>query len=227
MIKYRLEITKNDSIRYISHLDFASLMQRAICRAKLPASYSEGFNPHMKISFASALSVGVTSKAEYMDLELKKDICQPELFDKLSRVLPAGVKLLRAKQIDMKAKALMSIVDEGSYSISLPITKEVGDIDTAINRLNNAKEIIIVRETPKKRKEIEIKQYLPKPIKFEVQDDNLNIYMNIKITSTGTTKPNEVLTVLKEQFNLQIPVEEALICRTGLYHEGKKLIDLH
>ena len=41
MIKYRLEITKNDSIRYISHLDFASLMQRAICRAKLPASYSE------------------------------------------------------------------------------------------------------------------------------------------------------------------------------------------
>ena len=226
MIKYRLEITKNDSIRYISHLDFASLMQRAICRAKLPASYSEGFNPHMKISFASALSVGVTSKAEYMDLELKKDICQPELFDKLSRVLPAGVKLLRAKQIDMKAKALMSIVDEGSYSISLPITKEVGDIDTAINRLNNAKEIIIVRETPKKRKEIEIKQYLPKPIKFEVQDDNLNIYMNIKITSTGTTKPNEVLTVLKEQFNLQIPVEEALICRTGLYHEGKKLIDL-
>ena len=226
MIKYRLEITKNDSIRYISHLDFASLMQRAICRAKLPASYSEGFNPHMKISFASALSVGVTSEAEYMDLELKKDICQPELFDKLSRVLPAGVKLLKAKQIDMKAKALMSIVDEGSYSISLPITKEVGDIDTAINRLNSAKEIIIVRETPKKRKEIEIKQYLPKPIKFEVQDDNLNIYMNIKITSTGTTKANEVLTVLKEQFNLQIPVEEALICRTGLYHEGKNLIDL-
>ena len=59
-------------------------MQRAICRAHLPAAYSEGFNPHMKISFASALSVGVTSDAEYKDLELKKDICQPELFDKLS-----------------------------------------------------------------------------------------------------------------------------------------------
>ena len=44
-------------------------MQRAICRAHLPAAYSEGFNPHMKISFASALSVGVTSDAEYMDLD--------------------------------------------------------------------------------------------------------------------------------------------------------------
>ena len=37
MIKYRLEITKGEPIRYISHLDFASLMQRAICRAHLPA----------------------------------------------------------------------------------------------------------------------------------------------------------------------------------------------
>ena len=65
MIKYRLEITKGEPIRYISHLDFASLMQRAICRAHLPAAYSEGFNPHMKISFASALSTSskITIKA--------------------------------------------------------------------------------------------------------------------------------------------------------------------
>ena len=55
-----------------------------------------------------------------MDLELKKDICQPELFDKLSKALPPGVRLLKARQIDMRAKALMSIVDEASYSIVLP-----------------------------------------------------------------------------------------------------------
>lgn len=72
MIKYRLKITKGEPIRYISHLDFAALMQRAICRSHLPAAYSEGFNPHMKIAFASALSVGITSTCEYMDLELKK-----------------------------------------------------------------------------------------------------------------------------------------------------------
>ena len=83
MIKYRLKITKGEPIRYISHLDFAALMQRAICRSHLPAAYSEGFNPHMKIAFASALSVGITSTCEYMDLELKKDVCQPEVFDKM------------------------------------------------------------------------------------------------------------------------------------------------
>ena len=153
MIKYRLEITKGEPIRYISHLDFASLMQRAICRAHLPAAYSEGFNPHMKISFASALSVGITSDAEYMDLELKKDICQPELFDKLSKALPPGVRLLKARQIDMhSSKALMSIVDEASYSIVLPCQDDLNTVTKAINKFNQTKEIVVVRETPKNAK---------------------------------------------------------------------------
>ena len=68
MAKLRLEITKGEEIRYISHLDYASAIERAIIRAKLPAAYSEGFNPHMKLSFASALAVGVTSQAEYMEI---------------------------------------------------------------------------------------------------------------------------------------------------------------
>lgn len=226
MIKYRLEITKGESVRYISHLDFASLMQRAICRAHLPAAYSEGFNPHMKIAFASALSVGVTSDAEYMDLELKKDICQPELFDKLSKVLPPGVKLLKAKQIDMKAKALMSIVDEASYSIEVACEDNIDAITEKITKFNKATEIVIVRETPKKRKEIEIKQYLPKDMTYELQDHVLKINLNIKITPAGTTKPNEVLDVLNNQYGLNIAVDKALVCRTGLYHLGKSLIDI-
>lgn len=226
MIKYRLEITKGEPIRYISHLDFASLMQRAICRAHLPAAYSEGFNPHMKISFASALSVGVTSEAEYMDLELKKDICQPELFDKLSKALPPGVKLLKAKQIDMRTKALMSIVDEASYQIQLPCFDDLKTVENSINNFNQATEIIIVRETPKKRKEIEIKQYLPKPMQYTLDNNILNIILNIKITPTGTTKPNEVLEVLKNKYKLNLTVEDALVCRTGLYHQGKSLIDV-
>lgn len=229
MIKYRLEITKGESIRYISHLDFASLMQRAICRAHLPAAYSEGFNPHMKIAFASALSVGITSRAEYMDLELNKDLCQPEVFDKLKATLPPGVKLLRIKQVDLRAKALMSIVDEGSYIITLPIAKLTEPVKTivdSIKQLNATDEIIIVRETPKKRKEIEIKQYLASPMTLEVNGDNLIFKLDIKITPTGTAKPHEFLVALNTKFNLHLPIDEALIERTGLYHEGKSLIDL-
>lgn len=128
MIKYRMEITKGEQVRYISHLDYASLMQRAVRRAHLPAAYSEGFNPHMKISFASALSVGITSSCEYMDLELKKDMCQPEVFDRLRAALPPGVELLQVRQVNSRAKALMSIVDEASYEITVPCACAADDV---------------------------------------------------------------------------------------------------
>lgn len=225
MIKYRLEITKGEQIRYISHLDFASLMQRAICRAHLPAAYSEGFNPHMKIAFASALSVGITSISEYMDLELKKDMCQPEVFDKLSRALPPGVQLLQVKQIDLRSKALMSVVDEGSYEAVMPVCGDLARLKKAVAEFNGADEIIVVRETPKKRKEIEIKQYMPKKITFTVENNVLKLQMNIKITPAGTAKPNEILEVLNDKFGANLPMNEALICRTGLYHKGRPLID--
>ncbi len=225
MIKYRLKITKGEPIRYISHLDFAALMQRAICRSHLPAAYSEGFNPHMKIAFASALSVGITSTCEYMDLELKKDVCQPEVFDKLRAALPPGVELLQVKQIDMRSKALMSVVDEGSYEIKMPLPDDLDKLQHAVDTFNKTAQIIITRETPKKRKEIEIKQYLPKKITLTAENNVLKLQLNIKITSTGTVKPNEVLEALNREFQLDLPVKEALICRTGLYQQGKSLID--
>lgn len=228
MIKYRMEITKGEQVRYISHLDYASLMQRAVRRAHLPAAYSEGFNPHMKISFASALSVGITSSCEYMDLELKKDMCQPEVFDRLRAALPPGVELLQVRQVNNRAKALMSIVDEASYDITVPCTCAADDVQKALDAFNSAREIPFMRETPKKKKEIELKQYLPKPLKFiyDKEAKEIRLTVNIAITPAGTAKPGEVLSALNQQFALPIDNLEAKICRTGLYREGKNLIDL-
>ena len=72
-MKLRLKITKDKSIRFISHLEYVRTIERAIRRAKLPAAYSEGFNPHLKFSLASALGVGVVSYAEFCEIELAYD----------------------------------------------------------------------------------------------------------------------------------------------------------
>ena len=63
-MKLRMQITKDKDIRFISHLEYVRTIGRAIRRAKLPAAYSEGFNPHLKFSLASALGVGVVSYTE-------------------------------------------------------------------------------------------------------------------------------------------------------------------
>ena len=54
--------------KFISHLDLLRCFERAILRSGLPVEYSQGFNPHQKMTFALPLPVGVTSECEAVDI---------------------------------------------------------------------------------------------------------------------------------------------------------------
>lgn len=219
MAKLRLEITKGEEIRYISHLDYASAMERAIIRAKLPAAYSEGFNPHMKIAFASALAVGVTSQAEYMDLDFKQEVDLEAGVKRLAATLPPGILIKNAKYMPGSIPALMAIVNLATYDVIVPLsgTGDFVAVEESIRSFNEAQEVLHMRHTPKGRKEIEIKQYMAEPIQVFHQDKNIKLVIHIKITPTGSIKPGEVLAALESMFALGVNKDSALIDRTGLY----------
>lgn len=218
MAKLRLEITKGEEIRYISHLDYASAIERAIIRAKLPAAYSEGFNPHMKISFASALAVGVTSQAEYMDIELKEEVDLSQGVRRLAAALPPGIMVKSAKFMPGNIPALMAIVNLATYDMIIPFNAgEFMAVEDSIRRFNEAQEVLYTRETPKGRKEIEVKQYMAGPIRVTAQDQQILLAMDIKITPAGSVKPGEILAALVMMFDLHVDKDRALINRTGLY----------
>ena len=44
---------KKERLRFVSHLDLQRFMQRALNRTGLKIAYSNGFNPHPILSFAS------------------------------------------------------------------------------------------------------------------------------------------------------------------------------
>ena len=69
-MKVRIKFSKNGPLKFIGHLDVMRYFQKAIRRSSIPIAYSEGFNPHQIMSFASPLSVGHTSQGEYMDIEV-------------------------------------------------------------------------------------------------------------------------------------------------------------
>lgn len=220
--KIRTEITKGEEIRYISHLDYASAIERAIRRTKTPVAFSEGFNPHMKISFASALAVGVTSATEYMDIEFKEEVNLDAFCEKLRQTLPDGIDLLRAKPLEGKNPALMALTDLATYQIKIPVQSGFDLIKQSVADYNQAEVVNYVRYSPKKgKKEIEIKQYMQMPIQIICLKDHIVLGLEIKITPTGSIKPSEVLKVLVEQFAMPICETEALVHRTGLYCAGK------
>lgn len=227
MKKIRTEITKGEELRYISHLDYASAIERAIRRTKMPVAFSEGFNPHMKISFASALALGVTSATEYMDVEFKTDVDLDEFCEKIKPQLPPGIQLLQAKPLEGKHQALMAMIDLATYQITIPFTGDFSAVEKAVEEYNQTKSVVYTRYSPKKgKKEIEIKQYMDKPVKVTKKDDDIIVDIMVKVTPAGSIKPGEVLKVLVENFAMPIDEAEAFIHRIGLYSDGKTPIEL-
>ncbi|WP_229711335.1 TIGR03936 family radical SAM-associated protein [Pectinatus frisingensis] len=234
MSVFRIELTKEEQLRYISHLDYYNLLQRAIRRAKLPAAYSEGFNPHMKVSFASALAVGVTASAEYADVELTKDICQPEFFDKLSAVLPEGMRLLRVKKIvaQQHHKSMNALADMAIYAIQLPENVHSDAVMTAVNAFNATSEVLFLREKTGKgnkkgqviKKIINIKEFVATDLQYDTA--NNVIIVNIKVSSNGSIKPAEVIASLQQKYLPQLDSNNILINRNALLSAGKNFIDL-
>lgn len=222
MAKLRLKITKGSEIRYVSHLDYAGTIERAVRRAKLPAAYSEGFNPHMKLSFASALAVGVTSDAEYLDLELTEEIDPASVSTRLKPELPCGISLKECKYISQRSQALMAVVNLATYEILVPLANGADweSVETSIARFNQEIKVIFIKQSPKGRREIDIKEYLAGPVAITAVPDNnsaITINLAIKITPGGSIKPAEILAALTDKFSVPVEKDNALIHRTGLF----------
>jgi radical SAM-linked protein len=99
MLRIKIKYKKGEEVKYLSHKDLMKAFQRAIRRAKLPINYSQGFNPHMKISWGQALKVGATSDQEYAELEMSRFIKPGLVMDALNRTLPPGLAILDAYMV--------------------------------------------------------------------------------------------------------------------------------
>lgn len=226
MCKIRVELTKGEAVRYISHLDYAAALERALRRAALPVAYSEGFNPHMKLSFASALAVGVTSDAEYMDVELKSPLKADDFLRRLRAALPQGIEAHAAVCLQGKQTALMALVDLASYEASAALNGPFAALETAARALSEAQTTPFVRVTPKGRKEIDLKAYLSGTVFVSPAPEGALLRMDIRITPTGSVKPSEVLRALRERFNAPIDEARATVRRTALTAGGRTLLEL-
>lgn len=111
---------KCERLRHIGHLDIMRAMQRALRRSGLPVAYSNGFNPHIQLAFASALSVGAVGKHEIMDVVLREDVTPEAFLAAMNKALPPDMQLMSAKVMEDRAPSLMSSVQGAEYTITLP-----------------------------------------------------------------------------------------------------------
>ncbi|MGM9526493.1 MAG: TIGR03936 family radical SAM-associated protein, partial [Peptococcaceae bacterium] len=111
----RMQFRKTREGRFLSHLDLMHTWERVIRRSRLPLAFSQGFNPHPKINFASACAVGTTSDGEYMDMELTEDMPLTQVKAALDQAMPPAFEVTALKVVQGKTPSLMSIITRARY----------------------------------------------------------------------------------------------------------------
>ena len=115
---------KGAALRYIGHLDLMRTVQRGLRRSNLPIKYSNGFNPHIRLSFAAPLSVGVVGLNELMEVPLEDGVTAEQFISSMNEVLPACLQMRSCHAIDDTYPALMSLVAGADYRIEFAADEE-------------------------------------------------------------------------------------------------------
>ncbi|MEW6378933.1 MAG: TIGR03960 family B12-binding radical SAM protein [bacterium] len=105
---------------YMSHLDLMRVFFRAIRRADLPITFSQGFHPHPQISFGLPLPVGVEGLGEYTDFVFHKPVEPEEFLIRINEQLPEGIRMLHARRIPLQARSLSALINRAIYQVQVP-----------------------------------------------------------------------------------------------------------
>ncbi|GFR36291.1 TIGR03936 family radical SAM-associated protein [Thermobrachium celere] len=197
MNRYVLKLKKIGDIKYISHLDTMRTLHRAIRRAELPITYSKGFNPHPSISFASPLSVGVESLAEYVDIEFDKIIDTNEIKNKINDNMPSGLEIIEAIHIKEKMPTSMAAVKVAKYEIKMKYD-DIKNIEAKIKDIINSKEIIRTKKSKSGEKLVNIREMIYDLKLKEVADEYFIVECTLKTSNSGSLSPEILADLLKE-----------------------------
>ena len=226
-MKARIKFRKYGVMKFIGHLDVMRFFQKVMRRADIPIAFSGGFSPHMIMSFANPLGVGVTSDGEYFDIELTEEIDMQAAVSRMNETVVEGIEIVNMVPIsDDKKQTGMSIVAAADYLSSLKNGEFPEDWKEKAEGFMSQPSISIVKKTKKSEKEVDIK---PMIYKFEVRGDS--VYMLVATGSVENLKPELVMQAFCQYLDVDLETVSFVHHRLDVYanagtEEDKKFVSL-
>lgn len=226
-MKILCKFTKLGYLKFISHLDLVDLFQRTLFQNKVDVKFSEGFNPHPRMSIAYPLPLGIESNSEYMEIYLNSRIDLKDFLIKMNERLPAGIKIVEAmydndESISNKVKSVV-------YAFKLLNTffdknKNI-DIAKELEKINYMDIVEIERKRKKGKRRIFVKENAKEYLKrLELKDDA--IYAYIKMSENGSLKPALIFDILNNYTNINMDELDIDLERIGLYQDEDGLKEI-
>ncbi len=202
---------KYGAAKYISHLDLQRTADRALRRSGVPVTYSEGFNPHIRMSFAFALKVGMASEAEYLEVEMPDGTDIPAAEKAIIASFPGGLDVNWVKKKKDDTRKLMAAVSKAEYEVILPEDADFTGIQTAIGEVLKADSLPMHKKTKSGPRDFDARPLIDR-IKMDMQSGRISMLLSAQ--ETGTLDPRLLVDKLLLVANV---VTEYTICRKNLY----------
>jgi len=188
-MRVRITFTKQGALRYTGHLDLHRLWERAMRRADLPITYSQGFHPQPRMSLAAALPLGFSSRCEMLDVRLNDEIQPEDIRVRLKDNLPHDIQVTNIESVDERAPALQTQVVSAQYHVQLTEPVDGSDLKRRVAELLESESI------PRERRG---KFYDLRPLIEALTADieSSTLQMTLAAREGATGRPDEVLTAL-------------------------------
>lgn len=191
--RLRLIFSKGGPARYISHLDLARTLERALNRAKIPVAYTQGFNQRPRMQLATALPLGYTSEYEIADILLAEEMAPAQAKQQLMAKMAPGIVVLQVSEVPTNAPSLQASTQSSTYVATPLDPTDFADLQAHIAALLAAEKIERVRERRGKKKVYDLRPLIIDLGAEQGEDGQIQIHMNLRLEPSRTGRPDDVL----------------------------------
>ena len=216
MQRLRITFSRGEAVKYISHLDLMRLWERALRRADIPITYSQGFNPHPRISLAAPLAIGVTGEGEVMDLWLRRRVSSYFFIKVVSEQLPSGIGIVKAEQVTLTLPSLQSQMSQTEYRVEVGTDKGAEEVEAALRSFLASKHLPWQHERDTGVRRYDLRSLVHHLWLVGWQESQYTLGMRLRCDSTATGRPEQVTAALG------FPQRPRSIHRTKLIFVGRQ-----
>ncbi|WP_419052648.1 TIGR03936 family radical SAM-associated protein [Collinsella stercoris] len=219
LFRLRVAYPKLGRLKYLGHLELIHTVEQIVRRAKLPYAVTQGFSPHMRIAYTSALPVGTSSTAEYFDVYLTELVPAEQALCQLQAAAPVDMRPLAAGYVELRRPALTAEIDEVHYLLELIVAPGAsvaeGELAQVLSGWLEHGAVIPYRRG-KKSKSLDIAHVLKGARHAVAPDGNIWLELATRCDNDGSLRPEILIAALDQALRGLDPGVGEEIVSTGI-----------
>ena len=219
LFRLRVAYPKLGRLKYLGHLELIHTVEQVVRRAKLPYAVTQGFSPHMRIAYTSALPVGTSSTAEYFDVYLTELIPAEDALARLQAAAPVDLRPIDAAYVELRRPALTAEMNEVRYLLEVFVRPEFDVTDEALSQIvigwyDQGAQIPFHRG--KKTKTLDVRRLLKAESHEVLTDGCVRIELCTRCDNEGSLRPEIIVAAFDQALRGLDPGVDEQIVSTGI-----------